>query len=220
MRLSVLIPWRSDDPDRIRAWEFNRARWQALDVELCVADDGRTGRFSVPMAVNRARALASGDGLLLFGADHIPPSPEKLEWVRARLEAMPWSGVYAETRAFSRRATQKIIDGRPPETLHTQSQLICVAEGVVAVRADVWDDVGGEDERFQGWGAEDSALRFALKTLYPEGTLAGEGTLYALFHPPQPWDQLTAANNQLFVEYQLAGAAGRLREFLKGARHG
>lgn len=218
--ISVLIPWRSDDPHRIAVWDYLRGLWDQLDVQVCSTDDGLDGRFSYAAGANRCRELAMGNILLLYGADQLPPTTEKLDWIRHRLEVMPWTGVYAQTRVYSRRATRKIMDGRPLDGLEAHSQVAPVAEGIVAVRAEVFDDVGGMDERFIGWGAEDMAFRLALKTLHPDGDLSGEGTSHTLFHQPQPWDELTAANNQLFIEYQLAANAGRLRQYLEVERHG
>jgi hypothetical protein len=213
--ISVLIPWRSDDPARVEAWAYLRGLWAQADVELCSTSDGLDGRFSYAAGANRCRTLATGEHLLLYGADQLPPTPGKLDWIRQRLKAMPWTGVYAETRVYSRRATRKIMDGLPLSALRNMFATAPVAEGIIAVRADVFDDLRGMDERFRGWGAEDVAFRFALKTLHPSGELAGEGISHTLFHEPQPWDELTTANNQLFVKYQLAAAAGRLREFLQ-----
>lgn len=218
--ISVLVPWRSDDPQRITVWDYLRGLWDQVDVQVCSTDDALNGRFSYAAGANRCRALADGNMLLLHGADQLPPSPEKLDWIRRRLESMPWTGVYSHTRVYSRRATQKIMNGHPLQGLETQSQVAPVAEGIVAVRADVFDDIGGMDERFRGWGAEDVAFRFALSTLHPKGDADGEGTSHTLFHQPQPRDDLTAANNQLFVQYRLAAAAGRLRGLLQGASHG
>ena len=218
--ISVLIPWRSQDPQRVAVWDFLRHLWAGVDVQLCVTDDGLQGRFSYAAGANRCRQFATGDMLLLYGADQMPPTPEKLDWIRERLARMPWTGVYAQTRVYSEFATRMLMVGSPLARFEHQSITAPVAEGIVAVRADVFDDVGGMDPRFRGWGAEDVAFRFALKTLHPTGDLVGEGMSHTLFHHAEPWDELTTANNKLFIQYQAAAAQGRLREFLEEARHG
>ena len=219
--ISVIVPWRSADPHRIAAWDHVRPLWHELGVDLCVADDGRTeGPFSVSRAQNRARALARTDRLLMYGADQLPPTPERLAWIEARLDRHPWTAVYATTRIYWQEATAHIINGLSPAMFIKWSHLICMCTGILAMRTDVWDDLGGMDERFAGWGAEDTALRFALRTLHPAGNDAGEGELWSLWHPDTPRDALTAANSSMVAEYERAAARGELREYLQGVRCG
>jgi len=217
--ISVLVPWRSTDEHRIRAWHYNRLRWQGLDVQLCVSSDGRTeGPFSVARALNRARQQAAGDVLAMFGADHIPPAPEKLAWIAARLEASPWTAVYAGTLVLGENDTARVLGGATPELYaETRAHRIGMCEGILAMRADVWDDVGGEDERFEGWGSEDTAFRVALAALYPNGRPDGEGDVIALWHAEAPRDQ-TPANIARCDEYMAAASAGRMRDYLREVR--
>jgi hypothetical protein len=219
--ISVLVPWRSNDEHRIRAWHYNRLRWQKLPVQLCVSGDGRaSGPFSVSRAVNRARREATGDILAIFGADHVPPGLAKLAWIKQRLAEVPWSGVYAISLLINEGGTARVIDeGMPPAIMASlRSTAVGVCEGILAIRAAVWDDLGGMDERFEGWGAEDTALRTALKALYPDGRLDGEGEAWALYHPDAPRGELTRANVSRYDEYLAAVAAGRMREYLQEVR--
>ena len=45
----------------------------------------------------------------------------------------------------------------------------------------VWDDLGGFDERFEGWGFEDMALQSVVVGLYGHERI--EGDVYHLYHP-------------------------------------
>jgi hypothetical protein len=51
---------------------------------------------------------------------------------------------------------------------------------IVIPRA-VWDDLGGFDERFRGWGFEDMALQSIVVGLYGHERIAGD--VYHLWHP-------------------------------------
>jgi hypothetical protein len=220
MKLSVLVPWRSSDPDRVRAWDFNRPRWGRLPVQLCVADDGRTeGVFSVARALNRAREEATGDALAVFGADHLPPDSGRLAWILDRLERYPWTGVYAATRVINQAGTARVFDdGMPPEVASIlRFDWVGCCYGIIATRADVWDDVGGFDERFEGWGAEDTAFREALAALHPDGRSDGEGEAVAFWHADAPRDQ-TEANVARFNEYARAAREGWMRQYLQERR--
>lgn len=219
--ISVLIPWRSQDLHRILAWDYNRARWEASGVQLCVADDDRTeGPFSLARAVNKARRQATGEYLAIFGADHIPPTPDKLAWIADRLRQHPWTAVYALTRIFAPDRTARILRGQLPTPV-MKSHVIHACEGIVALRAEVWDDVGGMDERFEGWGAEDTAFKAVLFALYPDGRGDGVGEAWALWHPDRHGTpEMTAANIARCTDYQTAAREGRMREYIEGVRRG
>lgn len=225
MSLSVLIPWRSEEPSRVAAWAFNRARWSRLEplIQVCVADDGRTeGPFSVSRAVNRARREATGDQLVIFGADHLPPDYDRINWIIRRLHRNPWTLVYAATRVLNQAGAARVLQGlmRPEDAAELRFDWVGCCYGILALRADVWDDVGGMDERFEGWGAEDTAFRVALQALHPAGVGVGEGEAIAFWHPDVPRGELTQANVARYGEYETAAKAGRMREYLKEARHG
>lgn len=220
--ISVLIPWRSVEPARVRAWHHLRPQWEKLGVELCVADDGLSGPFSVSRAINRARAMATGDTLVVYGADHVPPDEARLDWIDKRLAAHPWTAVYASVRIFSDYGTALICRGADPaDCVGWTWTTIAMCTGILAMRADVFDDIGGWDERFVGWGAEDSAVRLVLRTLYPDGNDTGEGELWSLFHHEAPRDFLTNRNASMVHNgYEVAIREGRLRQYLQEVRGG
>jgi hypothetical protein len=82
--------------------------------------------------------------------------------------------------------------------------------GIFAVRREAFEDVGGEDERFVGWGMEDAALREALDVLHgtpPEGPDYG-AVLLSMWHPVQHHDDDNAKRNvEIYTDEYLA--AGR-----------
>lgn len=215
----MLIPWRSDDPDRVRAWEYVRAAWGRLPVELCVADDGvEAGPFSVARAVNRAAAVATGDAVAIYGADHIP-DPARVDWIVDRLERHPWTAVYTGTRILSPVATNLVLAGHHPPVVAAKVagySRIGMCMGVIAVRRDAWIPM---DERFVGWGSEDAAHRLALATLYLDGCPDGEGDVYTMWHRDRHGTaEMTEANYRRYQEYERAAAEGRMREYLREVR--
>lgn len=183
--ISILIGWRSADPNRIRLWEYCLPLWKPLigdDIEVCVADDGVTeGPFSRAVAFNRAAAQASGDVLITWGADMLPDE----DAIRAAAEVARehgWSLVFDASGAFTPGQTDAVLAGAEPWSLRP-TITSCYPAGILAVRRDAWDAAGGMDERFgTGYGYEDCALRNWLGHRYGTHRSAGH-TLGCLFHP-------------------------------------
>ena len=214
--LSVLIPFRATfGSQRERILHRILQLWaQVPGVQLCLGTDGGDGDelFSVARAFNAARSSAAGDRLLLVGADHVPPDEQTLARILADLEVRPWIGVFAKTWQLTEGATEQVLAGAEPSTVAGQHTLIPSCEGIVALRADAWDAVGGMDARFVGYGPEDRAFRVALETAFPDGIGAGSGHVISLWHEPAPRDRVRA-NQAIYREYTDAlQAARRARE--------
>lgn len=221
MKISVLIPFRSNDPQRNRLWEWLRPQWEGLpDIELCSTTDtdDPAERFSFARGANRCRRLAIGDVLLVYGADQLPPTPQEWDRIRRVMAERPWMWVYAETLEIDAWATKLILKGHRADLIGG-GRLLDHCFAVYAVRADVWDDVGGLDERLVGWGPEDAIFRMVLRSRYPDGLDQGEGILKALWHEPAPRD-LLARNNDFYTEYVRAIDNGQLREYLREVNRG
>ena len=195
--VSVLMAWRSADPARIRLWEYCKPLWESLsEVELCVADDGNTdGPFARAAAWNRAAAMASGDIFVVWGADILPDLPAVLD--AARVAALHgWARVFSAILSFSDRQTDDILAGNNPDYLGARPRPYEVP-GVLAVRRDVWDSVGGMDERFgAGYGYEDCALRNLLAHRYGAHQARGRHAARILYHPHV--EQPAPTNHTLF----------------------
>lgn len=223
--LSILVPFRSSDPHRIRVWNYLRPKYEALpDVELCVASDGgREGEpFSFSRAVNAARRMATSDRLMTVGADQYPPSPQQLGRIHRALSERTWTMAYRDRICYDQAQTGRILAGEvvdePP-----RGEFLGTCWGVIALHSYVWDDIRGFDERFVGWGHEDATVQYVLQKLYPDGEPDGEGTQYALWHEFAGHDEQAKARNLetsrnlgLFYEHIQAWRDGRLREYIEG----
>jgi hypothetical protein len=194
--------------------------WKQLPgVEVIYADDGGVDGepFNVSRAVNRARAQASGKYLVVFGCDHVPPSPDRMRWIRELLDRLPWAGIFDRTLELTATGTTKVLEGDNPADRLYGAATIPACQGIIAVRAEVWDEIGGMDERFAGWGFEDTALREALAAVFPDGHGGGDGYVLALWHPLASRDR-TVSNEALYLEYVQAATEGRMREYLESIR--
>lgn len=92
--------------------------------------------------------------------------------------------------------------------------------GVIVFPRRVWDDVQGYDERFEGWGFEDTAMLWAVDAL-STGWVRLVGKLWHLWHQPSTGTWLPE-DKALFERYKLArGDYAAMRALLlerEGAR--
>lgn len=190
--------------------------WADRGVEVVYGTDGRRDGqlWCAAAAFNDARRQAHGDVLLIFGCDHIPPSREDLAALDAELQERPWAKVYQATRELTEQATLAVLDGAPVPPPQDGERPMDACMGILAVRADAFDRLGGYDENFQGWGYEDTALLLELKVHYPAGREDGEGHVVSLWHarPADPWANSATERNRLrYGRYEYLAGLGRLR---------
>jgi hypothetical protein len=205
VKMSVLIPYRagSDHWKRVftrtqQAWHDAIADAPDLDIEIVVGEQTWEGPMQVSRCINQAAAQATGDVFVLWGADHWP-DVECLRWASAVIESndSAWQPLFAETGIMSYETTRRIVNGATPDSTGTTwSTVVPLCIGIFAVSRDAFFEVGGEDERFVGWGMEDAALRHTLTAFYGESQPVRPGTmLKALWHPVQAHDDTYALGN-------------------------
>jgi hypothetical protein len=181
-RLSILIPVRIESPWRKLIYYHVIPQWQALDVDLCVGIHDGPEPFNNSAALNRARAQARTDLLAVFTLDTIPPPQTDLDHLADFITNHPWTRVYDRTLYLDRANTKAVlIRHEPPNPAGGRIWTFC--PGLVAMRADVFDDVGGYPEAFCGWGYEDAAMRRALIALHGEPPDPPLDMTAQLWHP-------------------------------------
>jgi hypothetical protein len=103
----------------------------------------------------------------------------------------------------SKDLTQALFNGRSP-TLKGNRIITHHASGAVALPVGLWKEVGGCDERFVSWGAEDRALWLSCNACrWNLDSLRTPGNAYHLYHAPSP------EVNPRLPEYQSNVALGR-----------
>lgn len=208
MTVSILIPFRGDGAQRDRLWSHCKKLWEALPYELCIGTDTGNGPFNIAKAFNNAQAQATGTKYIMYGADHLPDN-DRIQWAIEQLDTHAWVALYAATASLDQTSTNAILAGAHPDNLPLgPAAPFCTA--IIGINADKWIPY---DERFTGWGGDDTAWRLALTSLYGD-TPQPSGTLRCLYHEPASREH-TDHNFALIGEYMAAGNAKRMPEYLR-----
>lgn len=180
MRVVVCVPYRGGDTHRERNWAFARPRWEALGWPIVTADAG--GRlFSRAGSRNAAARDAGGWDVALFVDSDIVV--RELEPVLAAVDFAAEVGAmvlpHDECVGLTAGGTARVVAGRDDWARVKRIQQ--APSGLFAIARDAWDAVGGQDERFSGWGFEDSSFLAAVGTL--ARAVRRPGRIYHLWHP-------------------------------------
>jgi hypothetical protein len=193
----ILVPRRDDNGPRGELWAFCRGWWEREMSHLPIVEGYHTdGLFSRSAAVNRAATIAGDWDVAVIIDSDVICNPDR---VREAVELAHASGsmVLPHDRRYdlapraSREAQARpndLFHGREPmwmrrNVAHTYS----VDNGhpsvssVVVVPRRLWDEVGGFDEAFRGWGYEDTAFAAACETF--GGIVRMPGEVWHFWHP-------------------------------------
>lgn len=189
MRTVLLVPRRADRGVRDRLWAYCRNIWETEHPDLAIFEghhEASEGLFNRSAAINRAaQAAGDFDAAVVIDADVLIDAGQ----VRAGLGLIErFDRVvfpFRVYRSLTEIGTSRVMAGwRGDWTTASITAYWDSVSCVVMVPRVVWDRVGGFDERFVGWGWEDTA--FACATDTAGGRLRLQGTLWHLYHPPSP----------------------------------
>lgn len=203
MEVSVLVPWRSQDPQRIKVWDYIKWEWSLLGVELCAASDGRDhGPFNTSKACNNAFKMSTKPFLLTTGADVIPDFLMLQEGLRRMKDpATRWVPLGHSTKYFNKVATESILNTKRWWDESTDPQYdVPFQTGIMLIRRDLYLETGGHDERFEGWGGEDAAFRRSVHILGGDSEPVPL-TLRCLWHDPGRRGTMSKNNYDLCHQY-------------------
>lgn len=185
VKVVTLVPRRAGDPHRDRLWEFCRSWWQADHPDWPIVEGHHdTGPFNRSAALNQA-ARGDWDVAVVIDADIIANPTAAATAVDIAHGTGRLVISHHDRVMLNRRGTDQVLDGyRGPwrvkamvETVYTDSVSCCLA-----IPRQAWDAVGGFDERFAGWGYEDSAFHIAVETLTGSTAVRLASELFHLWH--------------------------------------
>lgn len=205
MRVACAVPWRPGQPDRERHHAIVKAHLRSIlpDAHHVDVDTGHEA-FCLAGCRNqgvRAAEEAACDVVVLCDADTLPEKEPLLEAVEGAADGrlhLP----YRLFKGFSPKGTAAFLSGTPAHQCEVELQTEWSTGGIMVIQPDAWWRMGGSDERFRGWGFEDTAARVAADALLGP-TVRHDGTIYHLWHPTarNPASPLFKANEALMRRY-------------------
>lgn len=191
MKTVFLVPRRRDNGHRDRVWVYCRARWEALFPEIPIFEGHHDdGPFNRSAAVNRA-AVAAGDWDLAIVIDSDVMLARSQAQVAIETAARTGKVTWGHRRWRGIRedwAVRLVADQRDlgPEFENVDIDVLVERTNPISwscfqvIPRSVWDDTGGFDERFVGWGYEDMAWQSLICGLYGHERI--EGDVIHLWH--------------------------------------
>ncbi len=196
MPRSVLLVPRRAHPDRDPLWAWCRARWQRYLPDVPIYEGHHNdGPFNRSAAINTAAKLADADGRWDIGIVIDADVFLRVSQARAAIESAAQGKVtwgHRRWRGFAPDHTKRLLNPRVetdfgPEIDRDDMDIYIERTNprswscFIAIPRAIWDDMGGFDERFVGWGYEDMAFKSLVTSLYPWDLVKGD--VYHLWHP-------------------------------------
>lgn len=182
MRVAVLVPRRADNGRRDRLWQWVRQRWFDEHPDWSVSEGFHDeGPFNRSAAINRA---ADGDWDIGIIADS--DSFVGKEQIEASVARCVTTGqmtlAYDRWNALDAAMSDRVMAGyRGDWTEGLLASLEGSCSSMVVVTRAVWDECGGFDEGFVGWGSEDIAFSHMAQT-FGGGLQRIPGPVWHLWH--------------------------------------
>jgi predicted glycosyltransferase involved in capsule biosynthesis len=206
MNLVMLVPWRSDGAERATNWAYLRRYWERHGWGGMIFEGDSEGSFSRARALNVAAERAGDwDAGLICDADVYVAASQADRALACALQTGTYTVAHSEIRYLGSEATLRVIEhGRDIRSVVAEETVGETWESCFAIRRDLWDQVGGFDERFHGYGFQGVAFFCAAATL--GGRERIEGLAYHLAHPyvDRSAEPHFAANSELADHYLAA----------------
>lgn len=208
--VSVLIPWRRGAQDRERSFRVVKHHWlkNHPTYRIVIRDSGGEP-FSRACSINMA-AQSEPDAQVFVIADaDVVPVPAQVEAaVELALQAPGIVQPFDRYIPLHKWDTAEVWDrGVVPDVMADRpiAHWECIS-GCLVLSRESWETVGGFDERFRGWGYEDSAFDQKMASIVaPRRSVPGPAwhLAHVGFIPDAAVDPQSQANRALFEQYQL-----------------
>jgi predicted glycosyltransferase involved in capsule biosynthesis len=195
--ISIIVPFRANDLDKgyreyncayvLRHFEENFP-----DAEIIIGEDTSGNEyFCRSHAINDGVKGSSGNILIISDADIII-SPQNINKALTKIKDSPFIIPFGKIGDLNRQFSEKIVKrnflARIQELKRgmTTSRDISeykIAGGIQIITRRLFNKVKGYDERFKGWGWEDTAFCWKIRREIGDYDVLTSEWIYHLWHP-------------------------------------
>lgn len=196
---------------RKRNWEWLKPCWLSWGFELIEISAEPGATYNKAALAHAGAKAASGDVLVFTDADVFMDRRGLARAIGAVCSgSFGWATPNNRVCRYTDAESEAVGNGGAaiPSNAPYVGQM---AGGLFIVSRKCWDETGGMDTRFEGWGGEDSAYSIILAQRGDGWQPRGTEILWHLWHPeqiskiPGEFKSKNEANNELFRQYR-AGA--------------
>lgn len=163
-----------------------------------------TGLFNKSRAINEGAKHATSNVLVLADADMILDHTALDLCIQACSDHVDAVNPYTHLVDLSEQERLSFIQSRALPTKEAltlsdrqkEGEVLCFCGGIYLMKKQVFQDVGGMDEAFQGWGGEDDAMSIKLNTLNISQLIKHSQLAYHLWHQRDLNDRYQHVNYQ------------------------
>lgn len=217
MTIIVIVPYRPDRGHRDKLWAYLKDNYWTHQPYEIVVGEHHDGPFNRAAAVNSA-ADRDWDTAIIADTDTWVPAKQLHTAIMQATITRRLTAAFDAVVELSQPCTDDILTGRTTlagsftatkvrtRELETQSSMLVVTR-------DLWDQVGGMDDRCKGWGAEDNIFWHACRVIGGEPNRVS-GNAYHLWHSPAKGKQHGIdykRNFNLWKRYEHATTVEQLR---------
>ena len=183
MNVAVVVPWRAGDADRESAWAYCRGWWDAMGWPVIEVEHASGEPFNRSWCINEGARRSDFDVLVAIDADVFADDPQQVyDGVQRAADTGRLIVPHTVGADLTRAGTSRLVSGRGGWQRLTGATRDPCTSRITIVRRDLFELVGGFDERFRGWGHEDIA--FWAAAVCARGVEQLPGTTWHLWHKP------------------------------------
>lgn len=198
LNIQVLVPHRNRSESLAR----HLKQWGDLGL-VCNIADCDDEIFTRAVALNTAAEMATGaDVLILTDVDMVLKRPEAaLEAAELAMRDYCYVCTYSTMHALNQKGTRDLYAGREPGPDGMIEEVKLIWGAPAAVPRALWDEVGGMDPRFYGYGHEDLAF-LAATDIFGGPKQRIEGVAWHMWHDENPYKNWNFQNASLTSRYR------------------
>lgn len=202
MKPVICIPYCKSDKYREKAYLKTKEYYSKLNIPIfysAVSIDSFNRAKSRNNAVKQINC--EYDLILFFDADIIVPYDQIQKAIKLAYDTNEMVLMYDVLYLLSERVTKQYYKDDSIENKYG-TILLNMSSGAFVVPKSIWEEVGGQDERFTSWGGEDRAFYFACAATKNKRVIQRiEGKALHLYHPRKKYTIRHLQKNELLQKY-------------------